>query len=342
MRKILCFLFAAFAAGLVSAEKLPDSLRGKTKEYPSAIAKDVNSLNRKKLLDDSYFISALKKEVTNPKHSEEDKVYYFYLMLNQIRWGFSGAVWMRPDGHYTDEVIFQCASLLSYREELKKLGLDTSPYYKLALESGNEKPILASYSLLLATLLETDDKKALSEISKKAEALLPQAAFPLRSMLIHNICYSLLLIKDENELPFVSYITYYAVLEEEKEDLVIAGALSNNEQDVQWVFQTLIQINDSSEDLLARICMYVLNNMLSETSFKTMLETYKSHAENDFQKKLADDIAENGNKVPYLGPYWEGQKGLFTKFWDFENVLFTFYDDGLYISSGNFSEFIPN
>ena len=312
MRKKLCFLFAAFAAGLVSAEKLPDSLRGKTKEYPSAIAKDVNSLNRKKLLDDSYFISALKKEVTNPKHSEEDKVYYFYLMLNQIRWGFSGAVWMRPDGHYTDEVIFQCASLLSYREELKKLGLDTSPYYKLALESGNEKPILASYSLLLATLLETDDKKALSEISKKAEALLPQAAFPLRSMLIHNICYSLLLIKDENELPFVSYITYYAVLEEEK------------------------------EDLLARTCMYVLNNMLSETSFKTMLETYKSHAENDFQKKLADDIAENGNKVPYLGPYWEGQKGLFTKFWDFENVLFTFYDDGLYISSGNFSEFIPN
>ncbi len=304
MRKKLCFLFAAFAAGLVSAEKLPDSLRGKTKEYPSAIAKDVNSLNRKKLLDDSYFISALKKEVTNPKHSEEDKVYYFYLMLNQIRWGFSGAVWMRPDGHYTDEVIFQCASLLSYREELKKLGLDTSPYYKLALESGNEKPILASYSLLLATLLETDDKKA--------EALLAQAAFPLRSMLIHNICYSLLLIKDENELPFVSYITYYAVLEEEK------------------------------EDLLARTCMYVLNNMLSETSFKTMLETYKSHAENDFQKKLADDIAENGNKVPYLGPYWEGQKGLFTKFWDFENVLFTFYDDGLYISSGNFSEFIPN
>ena len=304
MRKILCFLFAAFAAGLVSAEKLPDSLRGKTKEYPSAIAKDVNSLNRKKLLDDSYFISALKKEVTNPKHNEEDKVYYFYLMLNQIRWGFSGAVWMRSDGHYTDEVIFQCASLLSYREELKKLGLDTSPYYKLALESGNEKPILASYSLLLATLLETDDKKA--------EALLAQAAFPLRSMLIHNICYSLLLIKDENELPFVSYITYYAVLEEEK------------------------------EDLLARTCMYVLNNMLSETSFKTMLETYKSHAENDFQKKLADDIAENGNKVPYLGPYWEGQKGLFTKFWDFENVLFTFYDDGLYISSVNFSEFIPN
>ncbi len=342
VKKFFCALLALSLTGLVCAERVPEQQRQESKEYPAAIEQQVEGLNRRKLLDDSYFVKSLKTELKNKKHSEEEKVYYFYLMLRQIRWGFIGVVWMRPDGQYADEFLFQSHTFANYRTELQKLKLDSAPFYQLGRDNAAEKPILASYALLLATMLEDNDEQAFAELASSMDALLPQAAYPLRPMLIHNLCYSFMLVQNEQELPALAVMSDYAILEEEKEDITIVAALSGHELAIDWVFQTLIDITDSSDDLLAHSCMYLLQRMISEDSFKTMLKVYKEHAKSDFQTELADLVVANGYEPPYLGGSWAKQSGLFAKFWDCHDVMFTFYDDGLYVSSGNFAEFIPN
>ncbi len=332
-----------FSTALVFAKNLPKDLRAASREYPASIEKEVQALNRKKLLDDSYFLKSLKTELKNKKHSDEEKVYYFYLMLRQIRWGFAGAVWIRPDGHYTEEVLFQCQTYVNYRSELQALKLDAKPFFQLCHDNASSKPLLASHALLLATMLERDDENAFHELADVIDSVLPTAGYPLRSMLIHNISYSLILLgKHEYKLPAFAVMMDSALLEEEKEDVVIGGSLSGDKDAVTWVFQTLISITDSADDLFAGTCMFLLKQMVSDESFKAMLDVYRSHAETDFQRKLADTIMQRDYAVPYLGPDWEQQEGLFTKFWDTEDVMFSMYDDGLYVSSGSFSEFIPN
>lgn len=343
-------VLALCVAGLAFPRKIPEQLRNESREYPAAIEQAVQSLNRKKLLDDKYFVKSLKTELKNKKHSEEEKVYYFYLMLRQIRWGFAGVLWMRPDGQYANEFFYQSRTYAAYRTELQKLKIDSAPFYQLSLDNAESKPLLASHALLIATMLEPDDDKAFRSllgiimsqlVDENIEA--KNVAYPLRPMLIHNICYSLAMIEHEDELPAIAAIREAAVLEEEKEDAVIAGAMSRHEHSTDWVFQNLIAIKDSSDDLFARTCMYLLQNMVSEESFKNMLAVYKEHAETEFQTQLADDIVARGYKVSYLGPEWERQSGLFAKFWDCgDGVLFTFYDDGLHVQSGSFAEFIPN
>lgn len=347
MKKTILFLsvLALCVAGLAFAEKIPEQLRNESREYPAAIEKSVQSLNRKKLLDDAYFVKSLKTELKNKKHSEEEKVYYFYLMLRQIRWGFAGALWMRPNGHYAEEFFFQSRTYAAYRTELQKLKLDSAPFYQLCHDNAETKPLLASHALLLATMLEKDDGKAFEALTGIMDTQLIQAedvAYPLRPMLIHNLCYGFAMIEHEDKLPALATMMDAAVLEEEKEDIVIAGAMSRHELSVEWVFQQLIAVKDSADDLFARTCMFLLENMVSEESFKAMLTVYKEHAEVELQKTLADETVARGYKTPYLGPEWEGQSGMFTKFWDCHDVMFTFYDDGLHVQSGSFAEFIPN
>lgn len=363
IKSILCALVMGFAVfGTVWAKNIPQELLATVREHPEVIEKQVNSLDVRMLVKDSFFIKTLTKELKNKNTTAEEKVYYFYLMLDRINWAFCGGIGFPVSHTYEQECIFQIMTINKYRDKLCRTGIDSQQFFDLTFQNIEEKPILAAYSFLLGSLVADDIDKSLSVCK---DAYLNQKVFEeptwYRSMLIHNM---MLLSQPIMNSPYdKENFTYHpftvicqSILdecdckEEEKEDLIICHLfVGGTDSDSAFnnfgriLTHNIIAETDSAKDQFILTCCCAAKSRLGDDEFMEfidmMVDYFGSKEEDAWKKNLIESCVKNNNyEIDYV-PGMRGQTGTYQKSWD--DISMTAYDDGILFHNDDYAVFHP-
>ncbi|MCQ2579321.1 MAG: hypothetical protein MJ159_01320 [Treponemataceae bacterium] len=357
LKVILCSLVLGFFAVMsVCAEKMPKEKLKEIREYSELIVEQVNKHDVSKLVNDDYFLKVLSKELKNKNTTAEEKVYFFYLLLQKIQWAFCGGIGVPLPDNYAHNSLFQCITFNEYRKYLSKRNIDDSQFFDLVYDNMEEKPILAAYSYLLGSLVTKDIDKSFKFC--KELCLLEKPTW-FRSMLIHNM---MLLSPSLMAVPFAEGdfekygLQYYSVQihsiinccnlkEEEKEDLIIGIFYDDNIDDFGYhIAQCILEEKNEYNDCFILTCFLLAQNRLNKESFKQFvdisLEEFEKSEEHIWKKNLVERYIKAND---YSVDYYKGLNvttGCYYKSWDGINMAA--YDDGILYYDDDYAEFQPN
>lgn len=349
LKVILCSLVLGFFAVMsVCAEKMPKEKLKEIREYPELIVEQVNKHDVSKLVNDDYFLKVLSKELKNKNTTAEEKVYFFYQMLQKIQWAFCGGIGVPLPDNYAHNSLFQCITFNEYRKYLSKRNIDDSQFFDLVYDNMEEKPILAAYSFLLGSLVTKDINKSLDFCT---EAALYKKPNWFRSMFVHNMMLlspALIVIPHEDN-PYSVFtgicdelLSDYDCKEEEKEDLAIAQYF---EPDVDKfgpvVTHHLLNEKESTKDCFILTSFILVQNRLNEEAFKNYVNMIYDEIKEDEEVAWKKDLVERCIIVNnYDVDYYDGmdkEKGVYNKSWD--GISMTIYDDGILYYDDDYAAF---
>ena len=349
LKVFLCSLvFGCLLGSSVFAENIPKEKLAELPEYSESIVQQLEKHDVKQLINDDYFLRVLSKELKNKNSTAEEKVYFFYQMLQKIQWAFCGGIGVPLPDNYAHNSLFQCITFKKYREYLSKRNIDDKQFFDLVFTNMEEKPILAAYSFLLGSLVTKDINKSL-DFCKEASIYEKPSWF--RSMFIHNMMLmsqSLINIPHEDNPYSIFYSVCYQLLsdynckEEEKEDLVIAQFFEPNIDSFGSIItHHLIDEKDSANDCFVLSCFILVQNRLNEENFKyfvNMIYDEIKDSEEDVWKK--DLIERCIITHDYNVDYYDGmdtKQGVYNKSWD--NISMAVYDDGILYYDDDYAAF---
>lgn len=347
-----------FAVSLF-AENIPKEKLSEIREYPESIVKQLEKHDAANLVKDDYFLRVLSKELKNKNSTAEEKVYFFYLMLQKIYWAFCGGIDVPVPNTYAYNSLFQCITIDKYRDYLSKRNIDDEQFFELVFSNIEEKPILASYSYLLGSLVTKDSEKSL-KICKKA--LLEDNIFEkpswFRSMFIHNMMLvSPSLMKfsfnasgfeeyglQDYSIACLAAIDRYDLKEEEKEDLAIGLFFDDSVDNFgSCVTHCVMNEKKNDDDYFILTCCSLVQNRLDADYFKQyidmMIDEFAKSEEDAWKKDLVERRVKNNN---YNVDYYKGldlKTGAMSKAWD--DISMTTYDDGILYYDDDYAEFQP-
>ena len=345
---LFCLACIIFSVHVLSAENFPEKKIQKIREYPKSVVARIEKHDVQKLLDDEYFLQTLAGELKDSKIKTEEKVYFFYLMLQKIRWAFCGGISMPSSMSYADYSLMQISTFFNYRSYLSSLEIDAKPFFGLALKNTDKKPILVAYSFLLGSLLEKDEQVVFQFCDEAYKNKFFEKPTLFRSMLIHNMMLvSPLMVfatKKDDPKEFSDFLILTQSIfnrddckEEEKEDLVIS--VCYDAKFASLIIHLIIDEKNSSEDFFVLTCAGLVKARTKPESFKEFIDFWESHESEDWKKELIAKIKSADYKIDYLGDSFSGGGG-FIKTWD--DVNLALYDNGILFEYDGYSEFLPN
>lgn len=336
-----------FAVSLF-AETIPKEELAELPEYPEAIVQQLEKHDVMQLINDDYFLRVLSKELKNKNSTAEEKVYFFYQMLQKIQWAFCGGIGVPMSDNYAHHILFHCITFEKYRKYLSKRNIDDKQFFDLVYNNIEEKPILAAYSYLLGSLVTKDINKSLDFC--KDPSLFEKPTW-FRSMFIHNMMLmSQALINiphEDNPYSIFSRICHdllsdFDCKEEEKEDLVIAQFFEPNIDNFGSVITYhLLNEKDSASDCFILTCFVLVQNLLNEENFKYFVnmiyDEIKDSEEDVWKKDLIERciIAHDYNVDYYDG--MDTKQGVYNKNWD--GISQHIYDDGILYYDDDYTAF---
>jgi len=347
-------VFVCLLGTSLYAENMPKDKLSEIREYPETLVQHVDKYDVNKLVNDDYFIRTLSKELKNKNTTAEEKVYIFYLMLQKIHWAFCGGIGVPLPDNYAHYSLFQFMTFQEYRKDLSNRKIDSNQFFELTFKNIEGKPILASYSFLLGSLVTEDIGKSF-EICEKAyfdEKIFDKSTW-FRSMFIHNMMLLAppLMSFTYNEDSFAKYsilcqsiIDNSDLKEEEKEDLVMGFILEYDVDNFGYLISYNI-LNEKNEDndSLILTCFNLAQNRLNEDYFKQFVELslakLEESEEDAWKKNLVERYIKANN---YNVDYFKGlnaTKGVYNKSWD--DISMTAYDDGMLYYDDDYAEFEP-
>jgi len=332
-----------------SGKKFTESEQKKIREYPQSVVKHIQKHDVKNLLKDEYFLTELTKELKNKSSTTEEKVYFFYLMMQKINWAFCGGISIPYPFSYADYSLMQISTLFEYRMQLSSLEIDSKPFFELAFKDTDSKPILASYSFLLGSLLEPDEATIYNVCNSAYENKFFEKQSLFRAMLIHNMMLvspvMVFITKKENSKEFSDFLLltqsifeYCDCKEEEKEDLLLSVFYDENFNSV--LMNRLIDEKKDSDNFFVLTCATLAKKRSrTKESFSEFIDVWEKHETEDWKKKLISKIKSDDYNVDYYGmPLSEGQS--FIKVWD--DISLVIYQNGKLFVYDDYSEFLPD
>lgn len=320
------------------------------REYPQTVVNRIAKHDVKNLIQDDYFLQTLTAELKNKARKPEDKVYFFYLMIQKIGWAFCGGISIPSSFSYADFSLMQIETLYGYREKLASLGIDSKPFFNLAFKNTDTKPILASYAFLLGSLLEPDATAIynICEDAYKNDFFAKPTLF--RAMLIHNMMlvspamtFATAKQKTDKYSDFMlltqTIFEYCDCKEEEKEDLIIS--IIYDDDYGPCITPRIINEKNSADDFFVLTCAILIERRLnSKESFMEFIDLWEAHETEDWKKTIIAQIKSSDYKVDYYYMKAIPDGYNFTKTWD--GVSIALYDNGKRFEYDGYSEFIPN
>lgn len=330
-------------------------------EYKPEIIEEIKAIGPDNLVDDTIFINVLKAVLNDSNRSTEDKVYFFYEMLDSFCWGFCGVLRAIPmSHHYASEVIFRGSTFAFYRNNLKECGIDSAPYFELCHKYMQDKPILASYSLLLGCLLEKNDA-ILSDTLKMIQTEELYKVSPVfASLIFHNASIISLLISfssfNYDASDILIKLFREAQREEEKEDLIVALCFAKSQDPIKIAFDEVLAIKKSSHESVVKSFFKSVqtrhkqgvSKAKEKKEFKKLVNLYLELSTEDWQKQLAKSIIDCDCQFGYVTPTQAQADRLetdkdsksFDKIWD--DFSFEIYSNGSFVVYGDYVQFLPS
>ena len=345
---LVSFLCVFFAAQFLYAINFTEAEQKKIREYPQSIVNRIAKHDVKNLINDEYFLQTLTTELKNKTRKPEDKVYFFYLMMQKIGWAFCGGISMPPSFTYADYSLMQIETLYDYREKLSSLGIDSKPFFNLTFKDIDTKPILASYAFLLGALLEPDANVIFDICNDAYDNGFLKIPTLFRAMFIHNMMLvspaMTFATEKQNPDEYSDFMLLTQEIfkhcdckEEEKEDLIISIIYDDNYG--PCITPRIIDEKNSADDFFVLTCAILIERRLnSKESFMEFIDLWETHEKEDWKKKIIAQIKDNDYEVEYHKlPNIDGYS--YTKTWD--DVSIVLYDNGKLFEYDNYSEFIP-
>ena len=346
---VISFLCMFLATQFLYAEDFSEAEQKKIREYPQSVVNRIEKHDVRDLIQDEYFLQTLSAELKNKTRKSEDKVYFFYLMLQKIGWAFCGGISIPSPFDYAGFSILHINTLNSYREELSSLGIDSKQFFHLAFKNTDTKPILASYAFLLGSLLESDVSVIynICENAYKNDFFAKPTLF--RAMLIHNMMLvspaMVITTTKQNYDEYSDFVLFiqkifnqYELKEEEKEDLILSIIVDNNYG--TFITNKILDEKNSENDLFVLTsATLVAVRLKSKELFQTFIELWETHETEDWKKKIITQIKANDYNVEYYYGINFPDGYSFSKSWD--DVSLTAYDNGWLFEYNGYSEFIP-
>lgn len=339
---------------------IPDEKFARCAEYKPEIIEEIKAIGAVKLSDDAIFLKILKTELNNPERTIEDKVYYFYEMLDSFYWAFCGVTKNIPiSHHYAEEMIFRGSTFASYRENLKNENFDSAPYFELFYKYKEQKPILSSYSLLLGSLLEKNDIILSETLEKIANEEIYKTSSMFASFIFHDVSIISFLITfssfNYDATDILIKLFNDAQKEEEKEDLIIALCLAKNENRIENGFKTILTVKNSAQSSVIKsffksaqlIHKQGISKNKEKKEFKKLVNLYLANATENWQKDLAKSIINCDYQFGYAVPTQAEANKMATnektksldKIWD--DFSMEMYSNGSFVVYGTYVQFIP-
>lgn len=344
---ILIIVLSMFCSTYFYAKNISETELKKIREYPQSVVNRIDKYDAEDLLNDEYFLQTLVDELKSKGRKTEDKVYFFYLMMQKIGWAFCGGITVPFSYTYPDFSLIQSATLYDYYQNLSSLKIDSKPFFNLAFKNVDTKPILASYAFLLGSLLEPDATAIYNVCEAAYKNNLFSSPTLFRSMLIHNIMLisPVIVFGTENRKPD-EYSDFLSLLqkifdcreckEEEKEDIMIASIYDENYG--SFITPKLLGGKNNSENFFILTSVILIKERLNSIElFKEFIDLWENHETEDWKKEIIKQIKDNDYAIVY---YYLPTGWLFSKSWD--GVSLIIYDDGCCFKYDDYLEFLPN
>lgn len=324
------------------ADPAPEEARHTTWQPTAAALHAVEALDVQRLVDDTYFVEALKRLVTDADLSADDKADVLALMLHSVGWRFNGVVPVPPHAGYVDVYAKRAGTFVHYQVAVSPLNVDIAGMVDVVKRTHASDSIRSGHALLLAAML--DPAAAAPVVSDLLdEGRLSRAQVP--PIALHLASFAVVLIRDDALTQRIAALASRVPLEESREDILCAAGywpLSPPVRNLMLEF-----VRSSAQDAFDNATwtgLAVLHNRVEPDVYQTLLDDLFAETTDETERAtlgmFPDDVpipARGGlGELPGTLP---GESRWIFKQWDGFTV--TLYDEGARIQWGqSFSDYL--